>query len=123
MYIEHYPLTNTRSSHRRCSVRKGVLRNFVKFAGKHLCQSLFINKVAGPAEPSPGIVFIDNTSSFHEMLQVDHSFDVHHRNIQSLGIELYKIKKNLSNEVMSSVFPPRLIKYNLQTQSDLLRIL
>ena len=25
-----------RSSHRRCSVRKGVLRNFVKFTGKHL---------------------------------------------------------------------------------------
>ena len=35
-----------RSSHRRCSVRKGVLRNFTKFAGKHLCQSLFCNKVA-----------------------------------------------------------------------------
>ena len=25
----------------------GVLRNFAKFAGKHLCQSLFFNKVAG----------------------------------------------------------------------------
>ena len=29
----------------RCSVRKGVLRNFTKFTGKHLCQSLFFNKV------------------------------------------------------------------------------
>ena len=27
-----------RSSHRRRSVRKGVLRNFAKFIGKHLCQ-------------------------------------------------------------------------------------
>ena len=35
-----------RSSHRRCSVRK-VLRNFGKFTGKHLCQSLLLNKVAG----------------------------------------------------------------------------
>ena len=35
-----------RSSHRRCSVRKGVLRNFAKFTGKHLCQSLFFYKVA-----------------------------------------------------------------------------
>ena len=33
-----------RSSHRRCSVRKGVFRNFAKFAGKHLCQNLFFNK-------------------------------------------------------------------------------
>ena len=32
---------------RRCSVRKGVLRNFAKLTGKHLCQSLYFNKVAG----------------------------------------------------------------------------
>ena len=40
-------LSIRRSSHRRCSVRKGILRNFTKFTGKHLCQSLFFNKVAG----------------------------------------------------------------------------
>ena len=27
--------------------KKGILRNFAKFTGKHLCQSLFLNKVAG----------------------------------------------------------------------------
>ena len=26
-----------RSSHRRCSLKQGVLRNFTKFTGKHLC--------------------------------------------------------------------------------------
>ena len=36
-----------RSSHRRCSLRKGVLTNFAKFTRKHLCQSFFFNKVAG----------------------------------------------------------------------------
>ena len=36
-----------RSSHRRCTVKKGVVRNFVKFTGKHLCRGLFLNKVAG----------------------------------------------------------------------------
>ena len=35
-----------RSSHKRCSMKKGVPRNFPKFIGKHLCQSLFFNKVA-----------------------------------------------------------------------------
>ena len=29
-----------RSSHRRCSVKKGVLRNAAKCIGKHLCQRL-----------------------------------------------------------------------------------
>ena len=27
--------------------RKGVFKNFAKFTGKHLCQSLFFDKVAG----------------------------------------------------------------------------
>ena len=27
--------------------KKSVLRNFTKFTGKYLCQSLFFNKVAG----------------------------------------------------------------------------
>ena len=31
---------------RRCSIKKGVLINFPKFTGKHLCQSLIFNKVA-----------------------------------------------------------------------------
>ena len=30
----------------RCSLRKGVLRNFSKFAEKNLCQRLIFNKVA-----------------------------------------------------------------------------
>ena len=28
-------------------MKKGVLRNFTKFTGKHLCQSLFFSKVTG----------------------------------------------------------------------------
>ena len=39
-------LSNNRSNQRRCSVKKGVLRNFAKSIGKHLCQGLFFNKVA-----------------------------------------------------------------------------
>ena len=45
-YIDHIS-SHYRSSHHRCSVRKGVLRSFAKFTGKHLCQILFFNKVAG----------------------------------------------------------------------------
>ena len=37
----------SRSSYQRCSVKKGILRNFVKFTGRYLFQSLFFNKVAG----------------------------------------------------------------------------
>ena len=33
---------------RRCSVKKSVVKNLAKFTAKHLCQSLFLDKVAGP---------------------------------------------------------------------------
>ena len=36
-----------RSSHESCSIKKDILKNFAKVAGKHFCQSLFFNKVAG----------------------------------------------------------------------------
>ena len=29
------------------SIKRGVIKNFTKFTGKHQCQSLFFNKVAG----------------------------------------------------------------------------
>ena len=29
------------------SMKKGALKNFTKFTGKHLCQGLFFNKFAG----------------------------------------------------------------------------
>ena len=43
----HLCLIRSRSSHKRCSIIRGVLRNFENFTVKHLCQSLFFNKVAG----------------------------------------------------------------------------
>ena len=42
------PVLQFRISNRRCSVRKGVLRNFPKFKGKELCQSLFFIKSCRP---------------------------------------------------------------------------
>ena len=43
-HIHWHPRKGQRSSHRRCSTSKGVLRNFDKFTGKDLCQGLFFNK-------------------------------------------------------------------------------
>ena len=38
--------STSRSSHQRCSIKKGVLKNFQKFTEKHLRHSLFFNKIA-----------------------------------------------------------------------------
>ena len=44
---QKYSILLLRTSRPEVFCKKGVLRNFTKFTGKHLCQSLFFNKVAG----------------------------------------------------------------------------
>ena len=46
---KQYLHTVFRSTQRRCSVEKGVLKKFTKLTGKHQCQSLSFNKVTGQA--------------------------------------------------------------------------
>ena len=41
-------LQTSTSCYQRCSIKKGgVLNNFAKLTGKHLCRSLFSNKITG----------------------------------------------------------------------------
>ena len=47
MAAMHYEVPLLRSSRPEVFCKKGVLRNFTKFTGKHLCPSLFFNKVVG----------------------------------------------------------------------------
>ena len=47
LWLIKYEILIVRSSHQRCFIKKGVLKDFTKFTGKHLCQSPFFNKVSG----------------------------------------------------------------------------
>ena len=67
------------------------------------------------------IVYKNNVLSFEELLELDKSFKIHHRNIQSLAIELFKIKNNLSVTIMNYIFQPRAVSYNLRSQIDFTR--
>ena len=40
-------LSRYRRSHQRCFIKKDVLKNFEKFAGTYMYQSLFFNKITG----------------------------------------------------------------------------
>ena len=45
------------------------------------------------------IVYINNSLCFDQLLNIDKLYNIHHRNIQTLAIELYKVKNNLSNQI------------------------
>ena len=50
------------------------------------------------------IVCKNNVLSFEELLELGESFAIHHRNIQSLATELFKIKNNLLVTIMNDIF-------------------
>ena len=54
--------------------------------------------------------FIEITVALNDLLKKDTSVSMHHRNIQSLAVELFKVMKNLSNTIMSDNFPTRVFK-------------
>ena len=59
--------TNSRgdiSSHPDVLCKKRVLRNFAKFTGKHLCQSLSSNKVAGLRPAASEVTLIEGGKTF-----------------------------------------------------------
>ena len=43
-------------------------------------------------------VYLDDVSSFNELLTKDKSFSIHHRNIQAMAIEMYEAKNKLEPE-------------------------
>ena len=54
-------------------------------------------------------VYQDFSSSFQELLAKDNSESVHHRNLQYLAIELYKIKSGNAPFLLSEIFQKRSI--------------
>ena len=43
-------------------------------------------------------------SSFEDLLKKDGSVTVHHRNIQTLAVEMFKVKNNLSPKIIQDLF-------------------
>ena len=60
----------------------------------------------------------DNQSSFKELLEKDHSVTVHHKNLQALVTEIFKVKNDLSPDIMKDVFELKEPPYNLRSESN-----
>ena len=72
-------------------------------------------------ERSLRILYKDNISSYEELVKKGKSFCIQHRNTQSLAIELFKVKSNLSNRIMCDIFETRNLDYHLRSQIYFIR--
>ena len=57
--------------------------------------------------------------SFEELLAKDKTFTIHHQNIQSLAIEMYKAVNDLLGGSVSECFVRNNHNYNLRSRSEL----
>ena len=74
------------------------------------------NRINRLHERALRLAYKDRKSSFEQLLNLDKSFTIHHRNLQNLAIEMYKVKNNLSPSFMKSVFPDSINLYNLRSK-------
>ena len=56
----------------------------------------------------------NNTSSFYDLLQKDNSFTIHHRNLQKLALETYRVKHGVAPKIMYELFNEAKAPYNLR---------
>ena len=73
-------------------------------------------------ERTPRIVYKNGINSFEDLLKRDKSVTMHHMNIQSLAIELLKVKQNVSSSMWCYIVQTRSKSYNLRSQTDFVRI-
>ena len=101
---KYYALNSRWETTHRCSVRKGALRNFSKFTGKHLCQSLFFNKVADLAWKFKKETLAQLFSCEFCEISKDTSGDCFWPFADVFKIDVLKISKRLQQKTPTQVF-------------------
>ena len=76
------------------------------------------SKINRLQERSLRIIYDDDKSSFEELLNKDGSLTIHHRNIQGLAIDMYKVRNNLSPQIMTVMFHFRNNRLNIRNDNE-----
>ena len=65
------------------------------------------------------LVYNDFSSSFSELLEKDKSVTIHHRNLQALAFEIFKVKNNMAPEILTEIFPQKESNYSVRNSTTL----
>ena len=81
-----------------------------------MCHSRKLNnQINAIHERALRIRYDDRQSSFQQLLEKDNSVSIHHRNLQVLATEMFKIPRNLCPELLNDIFLKRTNLYNLSS--------
>ena len=76
------------------------------------------NRIININERALRLTYKDKQSSFKELLEKYHSVTVHHKNLQALVTEIFKVKNDLVPDIMEDVFELKEPPYNLRSESN-----
>ena len=77
------------------------------------------NKIKRLHERCLRLIYNDKRSSFEDLLEKDNSVSIHHKNLQALAIEMFKVHTKTSPEIMQEVFQVKEQgNYDLRNQTD-----
>ena len=80
-----------------------------------MCHSKTLNnKLNKLHERGLRLVYDDRQSTYEELLNIGISVTIHHRNLQVLATELYKVHHGLACELMNKFFKKRNVTYNFR---------
>ena len=77
------------------------------------------NHINGLHKRALSLVYNDFSSSFSKILEKDKSVTIHHRNLQTLAYEIFKVKKNMAPEILTEIFPQKESNYSLRNSTAL----
>ena len=90
--------------------RRLILKTFIESQFSYcplvwmFCSRLMNRKMNHIHERSLRITYNDYTSTFKELLKMDKSITFHQRNIHTIAIEMFKVKRNLCPSFVSELF-------------------
>ena len=68
---------------------------------------------------SPWAIYNNTSSTFQELLQRNKSFSVHHKNIQTLTAEVFRVVNNICPPILKTLFDFRENRYNTRTFQEM----
>ena len=77
------------------------------------------NRISGWHKGALSSVYNDFSSNFLEILEKDKSVTIHHRNLQTLAYEIFKVKNNMAPEILTGIFFQKESNYSLRHSTTL----
>ena len=107
--------------------RRDILKAFIESQFSYcpliwmFCRRQINRKINHIHERALRLVYRDYDSTFEDLLHMDKSVCIHHRNIQQVAIKMYKVKNELSPPLIKELFEKKHSGPNTRAGVDFLR--